>query len=549
MKKWRSWLTSLLLVTVIVAGCSNQSNNNANNGQNASNAGQENSANTDSNLNTTGLPIVNEPITLKVAVVKSNLSKVDIAQKEVIKDLESKTNIKVEWQEIPEDVAQEKVNLMLASGDLPDVLIGLVQEDQLAANYESGMFLALNDLLPQWAPNIQAYLDEIPEINEYFTFPDGNVYVGPAGAMSPWLYYYNLMYLNRDWLDRLDLDMPTTLEEYYQVLKAFKEQDANGNGDPNDEIPLSLVSDTTNSNMLYFTGMFGIPMDAKKFITIQDGKAVFAPATSNYRQFLEYFHRLYSEGLLDPESFAQDFNQLAAKGKNESASLLGSFIYFTPINVVPTERVEQYELLLPMEGPEGHQYYQMDNTIPGVSIGGGFVITKSNPYPEATLRWLDEMNADAFRKNEIRQGFAEQGVWSINEEGKIVESGQVPEGMTKGEWWMSIGWGPSAPVLVTSEDKEKMVIGSIAATKLSYDEQYKEFAPKDVLPNMVLPTDLQTKISQYATDLMNLVPNYTANAIIKGVTDESWNQFLQDLEKANYKEYEELYQRVYDLKN
>lgn len=72
------------------------------------------------------------------------------------------------------------------------------------------------------------------------TNPDGHIYtlpgkkpLRPKGCDTP--------FINKAWLDRLGLEIPTTVDEWYEVLKAFKEQDANGNGDPNDEIPLTAA--------------------------------------------------------------------------------------------------------------------------------------------------------------------------------------------------------------------------------------------------------------------------------------------------------------------
>ena len=84
--------------------------------------------------------------------------------------------------------------------------------------------------------------EEIDGLKEYITTPDGNIYSLPNIDGSLHVQYNMKLWINTQWLDNLGLDMPTTTEEFYEVMKAFKEKDANGNGDPNDEIPLSTVT-------------------------------------------------------------------------------------------------------------------------------------------------------------------------------------------------------------------------------------------------------------------------------------------------------------------
>ena len=99
------------------------------------------------------------------------------------------------------------------------------------------------------------------------------------------------------------MEMPTTTDELEEVLKAFKAQDANGNGDPNDEIPFS--TDPNNKYLEGMTGYFGMPM-TKEALTVVDGETAYAGLSSEYRQCLSWLNRLYEQGLIDTEIFTQD---------------------------------------------------------------------------------------------------------------------------------------------------------------------------------------------------------------------------------------------------
>ena len=167
-------------------------------------------------------------------MVKHPLTK-PLAQMEWLKKAEDAAGVEIEWQEITADWGQKK-GTMLASGDIPDLFIGgNVISDADFAQF-SGLFQDMTELLPK-APNVQAMFDEKPETKIIATQPDGKIY-GLPKYQRFWPASATRQYINRKWLDNLGLKMPTTWDELYDVLVAFKEKDANGNGDPNDEIPM-----------------------------------------------------------------------------------------------------------------------------------------------------------------------------------------------------------------------------------------------------------------------------------------------------------------------
>ena len=171
---------------------------------------------------------------LTAIMVKHPLTK-PLAQMEWLKKAEDAAGVEIEWQEITADWGQKK-GTMLASGDIPDLFIGgNVISDADFAQF-SGLFQDMTELLPK-APNVQAMFDEKPETKVIATQPDGKIY-GLPKYQRFWPASATRQYINQKWLDNLGLKMPTTWDELYDVLVAFKEKDANGNGDPNDEIPM-----------------------------------------------------------------------------------------------------------------------------------------------------------------------------------------------------------------------------------------------------------------------------------------------------------------------
>ena len=98
-----------------------------------------------------------------------------------------------------------------------------------------GVLVPLEDMIPTYAPNVALLMQQKPAFKSLITAPDGHIYALATGAAAPWSDISWHLHINNDWLERLGLEMPTTTDEFYEVLLAFKNSDPNGNGDA-DEI-------------------------------------------------------------------------------------------------------------------------------------------------------------------------------------------------------------------------------------------------------------------------------------------------------------------------
>lgn len=195
---------------------------------------------------------------------------------------------------------QQQLNLRIASGDMPDIFIPINgMESQLIQN---GSVLDLTKLLPEKAPKlwnlipqstweVQKTYDSTGK-NGIYTIPDVLDYAREAAM------------IRKDWLDKLGLKMPTTQDELVNVLKAFRDNDPNGNGQK-DEIPTSGRQEGTWMDELF--AMYGIPeIDGKPDWDVYDGKLTYSAVTPNMKDALAFLHNLYTEGLLDKETFLND---------------------------------------------------------------------------------------------------------------------------------------------------------------------------------------------------------------------------------------------------
>ena len=183
----------------------------------------------DANFNAEGYPVVKEPIELNAATYCGTMSG-DFNEMQIFKELAEKTGVKVNFDMIPPTAWPERKSLMLASNELPDLIYGgdITMNDQIKYS-RSGMFLPLNDLVDKYAPNIKKMLDDHPTLKNAMTLSDGNYYSLPFYDEFLPENIPDTMFINKTWLDKLGLDVPTTTEEFYEVLKAFKDKDPNGN--------------------------------------------------------------------------------------------------------------------------------------------------------------------------------------------------------------------------------------------------------------------------------------------------------------------------------
>lgn len=184
-------------------------------------------------------------------------------------------------------------NLMIASGDIPDI----VQTNNVNFfKYGSeGAFEPLDELINKNAPNLKKFFEENPDVKKVAAGPDGKIWFIPfildGDAQSGW-------FIREDWLNKLGLKQPKTVDEYYEVLKAFRDKDPNGNG-KKDEIPYFHRSPELGISDLF------VFWKAEKAFFEKDGKVKFGPYEEEYKTALENISKWYAEGLIDKEIFTR----------------------------------------------------------------------------------------------------------------------------------------------------------------------------------------------------------------------------------------------------
>lgn len=291
------------------------------------------------------------------------------------KYIEDKLGIKFNWSTVPDAGFSDKKLLLLASGDYPAVIMnaGISKADQIKYG-QQGAFIPLNDLIDQYAPNIKKAMEDVSYLKQGMVAPDGKIYALPKLNECLHCTYGQRMWINTSWLEKLGLSMPTTTDEFYNVLKAFKEKDPNGNGKA-DEIPF-----TTSSDGVWGGGVDSFLMNAfiydntSDYLSIKDGQVIYSPAQPEWKEGLKYLRKLFAEGLMDKAVFTQNndaVKQLANK-PDAAVGTVGYALLSSAFSVDDSNpRHKDYDVVPPLKGPNGVQ-------LTGYSIGAGdgsFVIT------------------------------------------------------------------------------------------------------------------------------------------------------------------------------
>lgn len=239
----------------------------------------------------------------------------NLGETELGKAWQEQTGVTVEFQHPASGQEKEQFNLIVADGSLPDIM-----EWQWVKQYpggpekaiKDGVIIPLNDIFDQYCPNIKKYLAENPEVDKMIKTDDGNYFAFPFICGEDKLCYTVGGFIRQDWLDELGLEVPTTVDEWHEVLTAFKEKKGA-------EAPLCF--DWTNfkdSNPIAFAFKVGTA-NGTQFILDDEGKVAFAPAQEGYKEYLMTLNQWYEEGLIDRDIATLNGDQVTAKMTSDKA--------------------------------------------------------------------------------------------------------------------------------------------------------------------------------------------------------------------------------------
>lgn len=277
-KKLICGISALCILTGVMSGCGKK---------------EVSSVNSDMPTGEITYPIeTDETLTYWVRLANAlSTSVTNFAETEFAKEYMKKTGINVEYKHPAQGTEAESLNLLLASGDLPDI----IEYNWLSLNPDSMIekksILALNDYIENYSPNLKKWLDERPDIKKQLVTDNGNYYVYPFVRNDDKLQSTSGFMIRGDWLKELKLELPETIEEWKTVLEAFR--DKKGATAPFGDHPVR------------FMGGYGLASD----FYIVDGKVHYGYYEPAFKDFLIEMNEWYNEGLFDKNFAVIDGNQ------------------------------------------------------------------------------------------------------------------------------------------------------------------------------------------------------------------------------------------------
>lgn len=509
---------------------------------------------TKAELNTDGqFPIIKKGQKLTLNLMAPNAGLAEWEDMPTLKDYQKKTGISLKYTTPPLADFSTRLNLAFASGDLPDIVYGAGSGSLTSAmeiDYGSqGILLPLEEYItPELMPNFYALTQEDPSLLKSITTPDGHVYSLPMvtrNATSIW--WQGPMWYNGTWLDKLNVtELPKTIDEFYELLLRFKNEDPNGNGKA-DEIPLTDVD--MNGTRVWLLAAFGL---RTRGIQVDNDQVIYTPTTENYKDYLTFMNKLYNEGLLDKEVYGQSDEQKKAKGQNDQLGIFSDyFSFFT------TGRTEIEALNDPMFQPLTSEW-STDAVIPGSPrlSRGTFALTKVNPSPEASVRWVDYFYSEEGSKY-LEQG-PEGSLWeyqknAAGEKVRVYTKGIDLKNTEDERGKITPAYGLTTPNIVTDTGEYKL----LTAPDEEKDTRFDEWVAKETqekmndiakvpFPLLYLTVKENDQVSATATDLSTYIEQMEAKFITGVEPLSKWDDFKKTVESMGIEKYLEVYQTAYN---
>ena len=464
--------------------------------------------------------------------------------------LHEMTNVKINFIVLPTDGTMGAFNAMFAANKEGDAILGgsMINESDLSLMAANGLLMPMNQYVddPEIMPNFnERVLAESPATKAYITMPDGNIYSLPKYTALDGNFLECPLWINKHWLDRLNLPVPTTIEELEEALIAFRDHDMNGNGDPNDEIPYIFLNGHTYSHMEAILGLWGLATKDginDSYVYIQNGKVQFAPTSRAYKDALTTLNRWYENDLIWSECFTGTEETFQAKVSSE-VPMVGLLAAKTI-----TAGYEDYFVQLEPVAVEGYEaeWYRHPGRLGGK---GQFSLTRSCKNPEVLMHWID-LFYSLEHTVAINYGEEADGRWALNDDGKYefftLPANKTEELQTAAPLFYELF--TNVPGAFTAKDFEnKIVLSSIQAMYQESYAVYEDYMTDEFWPRPYIADTDVSRLAELRTDIFHIVTE-KREAWVTGIDDidADWNDYLRLMDKIGIDEFLDILQRNYD---
>lgn len=482
--------------------------------------------------------------------------------------LKGKYNVEFEVESVNPEAMAERKSLAFNSGDLPDIMINMNLSTTELYKYgvEEGLLLQMDQYINEdLTPDILRYMNsDNKQIRGNVTAPDGHIYT------MPWVYsvedagIFSKIFINKSWLDQLNLEMPRTLEEFTAAMYAMKAADLAGIGSEN----VYPFAQEMGANTYYLLNALGYNTTDGYGASpaIRDGKVVIpAYDVDVYKEFITLLNQYYKDGIVAPNFFQLENTENIGK-------LAGgqSGIYNMPVYAVGIENWADWYACYPLTSD---YQKEADWPTPNVVNVGNFAVSADTKYPELCM-----MIANLTFNNSTDYN---QALWLGTPEAEyaydfpqryVTENGtldwpELPNGMDSWTWLTTtfIGFQPAWGTIELPESGEKLaelyegLVPSVKATvelaieRNNGDMHYRATTAQNVMPYAgesfpaiyYVDSGTQDKINEYWTVIVPYIREQVALFIVGDRPLDEINKFASELEAMSIGEYVAIFEGIY----
>lgn len=478
--------------------------------------------------------------------------------------LEEKSGVTIDFvffSSSSSEYSQQLALMCSAQQELPDILLGFDLGHYVMNQYgEDGYFLELSDLIDKYGENykvaIKKLKEEDAEVAEYASEKvvntnDGGIYGMPRVVCTATDSMQSLMHINKNWLDNLGLQVPTTLEELRNVLHAFATKDPNGNGQ-NDEIPMiggeGIRNYLINAFVYYQQGTFNVT----------DGKVWDPIYTDEFRQALIYGNKMVQDDLYNSMSFTvsstSELKNLISPP--EAASKVGVFVGLSTIMTnANSDAIGEFTVMPALADETGKGGYTI---IAEQNVTWTGFVTKDCEYPEVAMKFIDLFYDD---ETVTRQRHGVEGVdWErydgTNGSGSKSYTKQINSEAFFGgkQTWCGNMLGIMTHynyLTVNEEPQTERIAQTQRLVKETWDIMHNAKEAEERCIYMVYTQD-EYELREDKQGVVNSYINEQVTQFFSGqknpADDAQWNEFLNTLKEIGREELMEVAQNAYDRK-
>jgi putative aldouronate transport system substrate-binding protein len=526
-----------------------------------------------SNFNALGtFPLVRQKVTVNI-IAAQNRPQLNYDTNLMTMYYEDKTNVHVNWITLSLDQFKDRVNLALASNEQIDCIIAgghlntrfqMIEVMKLA---NEGLILPLQSLIETDSIHFKKNLNETPGWKEVITHPNGGIYNFSSSNDCFHCQYYGKMWINMTFMRNLNLQIPTTVEQFRDMLMAFKTRDANGNGDPNDEIPLLGANDNFSAYATTYLMSAFVYDDGEDRLYLENGKVVASYTKPEFQDGLRYMNSLYRDGLVTRDSFTMDRGVRAQLNSTKYESVVGAMPNSTHGNLGTRPAGEpvrwiDYEPIPPLKGPKGLQitryhYYDKFQTDRPAAL-----IPSTCKNPALMVRWLDWLTSYdgtmMLMFGEKDKGWRDADPGATGPDGRkaLYQNINIPATDPN---FGNIIWDQYFPYYRSSDfrlsqqcPEDMRAPDGSGAERLLFEKTRDNYAPYAISRANLIPPlyYAESEISDVATMTTN-INTYVQESIAKFVVgdlnvESDWNRFQTELRNLGVERYLQIIQKTYD---